>query len=105
MYSTCNISVIDVNASQVERQFKHCNNSDTIIPVGVCDFLTLCGPPWRLDLPTGLRAKWLKRRGFTQGMTFASFAVKSLLLIPSDLQDPQKGHNLENSFTQNDFRL
>jgi len=36
------------------------------------DFLTFSGPPLEVRPPTNLHAKWLRRRGFTQGCTFCS---------------------------------
>ena len=36
------------------------------------DFLTFSGPPLEVRPPTDFHAKWLKRRGFTQGCAFCS---------------------------------
>ena len=44
-----------------------------IIPMGVRNFLTFFpAHAWRSDPPTDFDAKWLNRRGFTQGCAFCS---------------------------------
>jgi len=53
--------------------------------------------PWRSDFPpTDFHAKWLKRRGFTQGCAFCS---KIATFHTPWSPGPPKGQNAENFWT------